>query len=910
MSRFEEKLLTDIEKALGEIKASGASAIARDRLSPELRAFVRMSFGTVPEKFSVQFLENIREILSKKLSENLTGLTEASGKNKALSSSDTARQTRQKVSDLLAGLSEGDLNSLLSDLKEKFGIDRPIIGAGILALFVKQSQEQDAFFTFEDIKPELEHMVKILTASATPGTLDTIKYKLFGSGKVARKLQSVIFDRHPEIENAFRLKDSVYKYIEAKVLDLAKLQGLAVDTFTLQSVREFLEKFEKPKHHAKYRDFIVSVMQGERDSEYIVIDWMDLFSYNPPLAKMLIDEPEEVLDAFEQAISDIQDELVMFSDGSLVKVPLEVHVTNIPVVLRPRDIRKEHVGKLVAVRGIISSSTNPAVFFRRSVFVCRDCGWKKEVLQDPTTPMFKVTKCESCGSRNIEHSIEESEKVDIQHITIQDSPEDINGGQGKKLKGYIMGAQVGSVEVGQKVILYGIIKPWRDFSGKKLAETNLLIEVVHVEHLDGTGEIDLTPDDIKEIQGLKETYGDELPQVVAESIAPWIVAPKEVKLALALATVSAHGLWDKRTSIHVLLIGDPGVAKTDLMMDLQKIAPKFVLAEGGRSSGPGLTASVRRDEYSGEWVVYGGALVIGSGGVVGIDEFANMDKNTMDQLKMAMEQGIIPVNLASVSGVVLKADSTIVATANPKKGHFLRDKPILEQLEIPSPVLSRFDLMFALLDNAEERTDREIIRSMLSQAKNSPAESSKERKIPAETLKRLFVYAKNRVFPKFTLEAERRIEEEFVKIRQISQGEKRPPVSRRFGDALIRLSYAHAKLRLSDVVEEKDVIQALKILLNMINAVAVDESGNIDYRLIEAGVTSKTADLLDKVKFVISKYENRTEYGAPFGEVLEELRSAWGIPEERVVELIDKLKRDFVAYEPRSGFLKLYDSRA
>jgi phosphomannomutase len=122
MGKFEEKLLADIEKALQEIKTSGATAISKDKLSPMLRAYVRTAFGAVPEKFSVQFLENIRDILSAKLAESLPALPEAADGNKALSSSATARQTRQSVADLLAGMATEDLNDILSDLKEKFDL--------------------------------------------------------------------------------------------------------------------------------------------------------------------------------------------------------------------------------------------------------------------------------------------------------------------------------------------------------------------------------------------------------------------------------------------------------------------------------------------------------------------------------------------------------------------------------------------------------------------------------------------------------------------------------------------------------------------------------------------------------------------------------------------------------------------
>lgn len=916
---MEEKLLEDIQTILQKIEKTGADAVNKKDLPPMLRAWIKGQFRYLPELITKEQLVKYAQVIrasmyntNKFVTTEETARTWMSLKNKAQIGGDEYVSPLSLAVSPLSPLEKSDLEKFVTELQSKLQLPRPVFSYAVLAVFSAKRKEKAGYVSLTKI---LENLKFILEKVDKEKSYDTIRKKVFGSGKEAKKIQEEIFEDvkvdEKTKEKYFKLKPSIENFIQAKLFELKGVDELGEDTYIFESAVDFLKHYKDNRGYKKYYDFIVAVIEGEKEAKFITIDWMDLYLYNPILAKRLIENPDEIMDAFIEAVSDIQDEIIkklseFDEDNFYSYVPLEVHFTNLPIILRPRDIRKEHAGKLIAVKGIISSSTIGKPFLRIAAFVCVDCGHVMKKFQKPYSPIVRPSKCEACKSKHLKIDFDLSEKEDIQHISIQDSPEDLNNNeQSKKINGYILGAQVGDVEVGDKVVLYAIVRAWEGFSKKRLAETNYLLEVIHVEHIEERGSIKLTPEDIEAINMLRAKYGNDLPNAVARSIAPWIVAPLEIKKTLALGVVGAEGLWNKRTSIHVLLVGDPSVAKTDMALDLKNVAPKIVVAEGGQSTGVGLTASVKRDEMTGDYVVYGGALVVGSGGVVVIDEFASLKKEDINKLKMAMEQGIVPINKASISNMVLRANSTVVATANPKRGHVNRKEPILEQLEIPTPILTRFDLIFVMLDFADERQDKEIIRSMLRQAKMKEKEYPRE--VPVDLLKKYFAYAKTRVFPEFTPEAEERIEKEFVRIRKLTgKGDEKAPISRRFGDALIRLSYAHAKLRLSDKVEVVDVIEALKVLQNMIDIVARDpETGEYDFRLLEAGISSKTVDKMDKVKFVVKKYANSTEYGAPITDILEELEKVWDIKKDEAMKIIDRLKIDGVFYEPKSGFLKL-----
>jgi len=906
---MERQLLEELKAILRNIEEENGDAIERDNLSSRLRAWLIAAFRDCPKVIPKDLIAKSIEILEANINNNecLEGSCQDSQMlevgNKARIEASTHSEGVEVGGRVLGSPGEGRLEFVYKILREEYQLPRPYLAKGLVALYLAQRKAND-HVPLSKIMSILSHYEQSDT------TISNIKWKLFGEGKTAKQLQLELFEDSPQFvngEKAFKLKQAVFNFID-ELVSKSDDDSMSLEKELISHSINFLTSFQNKAGERPYYQFLSEAVLKEEDSKAIIIDWMDVYSFDPWLAKKIINDPDNAIDAFKDAVLEIQSKILKglneSQKGELYSaVPLEIHIKALPNPIRPRDLKQEHIGKLIAIRGIIAGSMKDKPFLQVATYKCISCGEEIKLMQEPFRLIELLKKCPRCGSKNIKLDVMKSRKIDIQHFTIQDSPEDlVDGEQFKKVRGYVLGSQSGNIEGGEKVIIYAIVRVLEKFNTNMPAETDYILEAIHVEPLEKEGIIELTPHDIQEIKRLKQEYGNTLPDAVADSIAPHVVDNHDVKKALALAVVGAEGLWDKRTSIHVLLVGDPSTAKTDMALDLKNIAPKVVIAEGSSSSGVGLTASVRRDELTGEYMLYGGTLVTGSGGVVIIDEFPSLKREHIDHLRMAMEQGIIPVNKANISNMILKANSTIVATGNPKRGHVDRTKPILEQLDIPSPILTRFDLIFTILDHADVERDREIIRSMLKQAKTK---SKGLRKIPEDVLKKYFVYAKTRMFPKFTEEAERGIEEAFIKIRQYTGKGDKAPISRRFGDTLIRLSYAHAKLRLSDKVDAVDVENALKILENMLKTVAIDpETGEIDYRIIEAGVSSRTVELMDNVLFVVRKYEEQSEWGAPIKEVKKELRESWGISEDLVNEAIERLMVDGKVYEPYNGYLR------
>ncbi|NJE26684.1 helix-turn-helix domain-containing protein [Thermococcus sp. MV5] len=303
--------------------------------------------------------------------------------------------------------------------------------------------------------------------------------------------------------------------------------------------------------------------------------------------------------------------------------------------------------------------------------------------------------------------------------------------------------------------------------------------------------------------------------------------------------------------------------------------------------------------------------------VIKVERVPNTDSEwvydvTVEPYHLFVSHGLVLHNTVSISkaGITatLNARTTVIAAANPKYGRFNRMKSLPEQLDLPPTLLSRFDLIFVLLDEPDEKFDSEIAEHILKVRKGEAELVAP--KVPYDLLKKYIAYARKNVQPILSKEAMEEIKRYYVKMRRTigrgseSEGIKPIPITARQLEALIRLSEAHARMRLSEVVTKEDAKAAIELVEYTLRRTAMDEEGNIDVSILEVGKSSRKINKMDRVLSIIKELQDFEDYGAPRDEVIKEA-SRQGISRTETEKIIEELKANSMIYEPRSGYYKV-----
>ncbi len=656
---------------------------------------------------------------------------------------------------------------------------------------------------------------------------------------------------------------------------------------------EFLERF--------YRDEIIkAVSRGERS---LVISFKDIDRKIPEIADELLENPNETIKEFEEALKEID----------VVTYDMHVRFTALPntAKVRIRDIRAQHIGKLIAIEGIIRQASDVRPVARIATFECPSCGTLVEVPQSE----FKLKEpfvCPGCGRKG-KFKLVSKVLVDTQRIVVEENPELIET-QPRRISVFLSDDLVDPkfekrVTPGNKVIIYGIPREI-PLSGKEnVNRFDIIIDANYIESVQQEfEEIEITPEDeilIKELASSPDIY-----EKLVKSIAPSIFGYERIKEAIVLQmfggvkTTRPDGTI-VRGDIHILLVGDPGVAKSQLLKYVARTAPKARYVSGKGTTGAGLTAAVVKDEFLKGFSLEAGALVLANKGIACIDEIDKMDKEDRVAMHEAMEQQTVTIAKANIHAT-LKAETTILAAANPKLGRFDPYVPIADQINLPPTLISRFDLIFTIRDVPQKERD-EALASHILGTFLEPEGVKPE--IAPELLKKYIAYAKQHCQPKFTKEAYDEIKNFFVNLRNkrsVSEEEGiRPiPISARQLEALVRLAQASARIRLSDYVERKDAQRAISLMKFCLEQVGLDvETGEFDIDRIVTGITASQRSKIITVREIIRELEERLGKSIPIEEIMKEAKER-GIEEAKVEEIIEKLKKEGEIFEPRHGIIR------
>jgi replicative DNA helicase Mcm len=357
-----------------------------------------------------------------------------------------------------------------------------------------------------------------------------------------------------------------------------------------------------------------------------------------------------------------------------------------------------------------------------------------------------------------------------------------------------------------------------------------------------------------------------------------------------------------RGDTHILLVGDPGSGKSAMLKRISVIAPKGRYVSGRGISGAGLTAAVVKDEFLKGWSLEAGALVLASNGICCIDEMDKMISEDRAAMHEALEQQTVSISKANIQATLISR-TTVLAAANPKFGRFDPFGIIAEQINMPPTLINRFDLIFPIKDLPDEARDEKMASHILKLHQDP---DFYEPEISTEFLRKYIAYAKQKVVPTITNNALQEIKEFYLKMRTSGSEEggiKAIPISARQLEALVRLTEATARLRLSDKATESDAKRAIGLIEYCLMEVGLDkETGKIDIDRIATGISASQRSHIIVIKDIITDLENKVGKAIPIDDVIAEAKSK-GVDEGKVEEVLEKLKRVGEIFEPRRGFL-------
>ncbi|MUW15542.1 AAA domain-containing protein, partial [Halorubrum sp. CBA1125] len=634
-----------------------------------------------------------------------------------------------------------------------------------------------------------------------------------------------------------------------------------------------------------YREEIGTLAQrypNEQRSLYVEYD--DLFQFDRDLAEDFRTKPDQMREYAEEALR-LYD---LPADVSLGRA--HVRIENLPENVDIRGIRvhDDHIGTLVSVQGIVRKATDVRPKVTEAAFECQRCGTMTYIPQSDGG-FQEPHECQGCERQGpFRVNFDQSEFVDSQKLRIQESPEGLRGGETpQSIDVDIEDDITGEATPGDHVTAVGVLHIEQVEQGnEKSAIFDLYMDGVSIAIEDEEFEdMDITEADRQEIVELSAR--DDIYEAMVGSIAPAIYGYDEEKLAMILqlfSGVTKH-LPDGsriRGDLHMLLIGDPGTGKSQMISYVENIAPRSVYTSGKGSSAAGLTAAAVRDDFGDgqQWSLEAGALVLADKGIAAVDELDKMDSSDRSAMHEGLEQQKISVSKAGINAT-LKARCSLLGAANPKYGRFDQYEPIGEQIDLEPALISRFDLIFTVTDQPDPERDSRLAKHILKtnyagelntqrselptseftaqEVENVTEEVAPE--IDADLLRKYIAYAKRNCYPTMTDEAKGIIEEFYVDLRAKGADEDAPvPVTARKLEALVRLAEASARLRLSDTVDRSDAERATDIVESCLQDIGVDpETGQFDADVVETGTSKSQRDRIKNVKGLIADIEDEYE---------------------------------------------------
>jgi len=643
-----------------------------------------------------------------------------------------------------------------------------------------------------------------------------------------------------------------------------------------------------------YKDDVFKLLEKYPDERSLTVNYQSLEIFDPELADLLIEKPEEVIQAAQIAIKNI-DPLVKDAD-------INIRFQNLTNIIQLKDLLSKYIGTFVAADGIVRKTDEIRPRIETGVFECRGCMRLHEVEQTSSNTIIEPSLCSECGGRSFRLLQEESKYIDTQTARMQEPLENLSGGtEPKQMLMILEDDLVDELNPGDKVRITGTLKTFREERSGKFKN---YIYVNHIEPLEQEfEELQLSEEDEEKIIELSQD--PHIYDKIIKSTAPSIRGYRDVKEAIALQLFggAAKQLEDEtklRGDIHILIVGDPGIGKSQILKYVSRLAPRSIYTSGKGTSGAGLTAAAVRDELGG-WSLEAGALVLGDQGNVCVDELDKMRSEDRSALHEALEQQTVSIAKAGIMAT-LNSRCSVLAAANPKFGRFDRYKVLAEQIDLPAPIISRFDLIFVIEDKPSRDGDAKLAEHILKIHK----ENTVDYEIEPELLRKYIAYARKNVNPQLTDEANEILREFYVNTRNSNPEEQGAvPITARQLEAIIRLSEASAKIKLKEFVEKEDAEKAVRLQMACLKEVGVDpETGEIDADIVSGGTPKSDRDKIQRVTDEIKLLEEEFAGDAPLNVLLSNMSEKYGVSEDKTEQIVRNLVAKGVIYQPTTGYFR------
>eukprot|EP00250_Pteridium_aquilinum_P010421 c19376_g1_i1 orf=124-2694(-) len=676
-----------------------------------------------------------------------------------------------------------------------------------------------------------------------------------------------------------------------------------------QAVQRFLRNYrDSPTDlEGKYLQLLEQVMELEEDS--LNVNARNILEYDEDLYVKMVRYPLEVLAIFDIVLMDMAVRL-----RPLWEKHIQVRIFNLKDTVNMRDLNPSDIEKMVSVKGMIIRCSSIIPEIKESFFRCLVCGYSPPPSGVDRGRVEEPTRCArpECAALNSMALIHNRCRfADKQIVRLQETPDAIPDGETPHTVSLLMHDKlVDAAKPGDRVEITGVFRAMSVRVGPTQRTLRSLfktyIDCLHLKKADKSRmqaedplerdiqnenyasfqEGDTSPlEQEEQIQKLREL--SKMPDIyerLTRSLAPSIWELEDIKKGLLCQLFGGSAKKMKsgasfRGDMNVLLVGDPGTSKSQLLQYVHKLAPRGIYTSGRGSSAVGLTAYVAKDPETGETVLESGALVLSDRGICCIDEFDKMSDNARSMLHEVMEQQTVSV---AKSGIIatLNARTSVLACANPSGSRYNPRMSVIDNIQLPPTLLSRFDLIYLVLDKPDELTDRRLARHLVALHYEEP-EVRTQQALDLPTLTAYITYARQHIHPKLSDEAAEDLISGYVAMRRKGNfpgsSKKVITATPRQLESLIRISEALARIRYSEQVERCDAAEALRLLEVALQQSATDHStGTIDMDLITTGVSAsertRRASLVAAVRNLVSEKMQAGGSTMKLMQLLEELR--------------------------------------
>ena len=639
----------------------------------------------------------------------------------------------------------------------------------------------------------------------------------------------------------------------------------------------------------------------------IVVDFNDLYTSDEQLARLVLENPRDTLEKMgAAAFIKLRIRAPEYADtlGCVL-----IRFRGLPQEASLRTIGgPEHISKLIMVTGFLTHIAKPEPYLIRGVWICDACCESIPIKQLHVQFERSPRKCPSCKNRTgFTQDEYNSDYILSQTVIVQERPEALSSGQlPRPFKLVLYEDLVETVHPGDRVTATGILRLLRKNKGAGTLRTRGL--ELEVNNIDVTSRymelLHITKEEEETIMLLSQD--PEIYEKIIASIATTIKGRTLEKTGVAYSLFggipkSQVGV-KLRCWINVLLIGDYGVGKSQILEFVKRVAPRSMIASGGKhATGVGLTASMVK--VDGEWLLHPGALVLCDLGHVLIDEYARISEDNLASLNRPMEQGDLPIAKGGITAT-LPARTAIIAAANPTLGRYNDYQTIAQNVTIPPANLSRFDLIFVTKDIPNRDEDEAISRHMSALRRGVNLQSAPI----GEKLLTKYIMRARRLDPIFPEELDDKMAKFYVNTRNASLSglEKGAPIaiSPRNQEAVIRLAQARARMHLRETVSMEDLECAIELMMASLRQIGIDpETGKFDVDVLHTGKPRNLQMRLQSILGAVAEAE-KTGGVCKLEQLYDDLQGRFGIDEVETNRLIGVLMRDGTIYSPRPGYYK------